>query len=78
MALISEHINSSYQKNISYDQMRKIIVNLGIKKCENNNNSIFQFNQIKNLLLMRIIDTTEKDIPNVDRKSNKRKYIRLQ
>ena len=34
MAQISEHINSSDQKINSYDQMRKIIVNLGSKRVK--------------------------------------------
>ena len=33
MVQISEHINSSNSKIHSYYQMRKIIVNLGNKKC---------------------------------------------
>ena len=33
---ISEHINSSNQKNHSYDQMVKVIVNLGINKDKKN------------------------------------------
>ena len=36
MAQISEHINSSNNKMYFYDQMSKIIVNLGSKKCKNN------------------------------------------
>ena len=31
MAQISEHINYSNQKKCSYDKMRKMIFNLGIK-----------------------------------------------
>ena len=30
---ISEHINSSNQKNYSYDKMSKMIFNLAIKEC---------------------------------------------
>ena len=32
MSQISEHINSSNQKSISYDQTRKFIINLGSKQ----------------------------------------------
>ena len=39
MAHISEHINSSNHKIHSYDQMRKMIVNLVFNKCEDNNSS---------------------------------------
>ena len=53
--------------------MSKIIVILGSKKCNNNNNSIFQLKHLQNLLLMSIIETSEKDVSNVDRKLYKRK-----
>ena len=52
----------------SYDQMRKIIVNLGSKKPQNNNISKCQLNHLHNLLLMIIVDTPEKGVSNVDRK----------
>ena len=68
MAQISEHINSSNHKINSHDQMRKIIINLGSKKGENNNNSKCQLNRLHNFLLMSIFDTPENDLPNVDRK----------
>ena len=61
MAQISAHINSSNQKIHSYDQTRKIIVNLSSKKYENNNNCTCQLSRLKNLLLMNIADTPEKD-----------------
>ena len=73
MAQISEHINYSNQKMHSYDQMDKVIVNLGNKKFENNNNSTGHFNLVQKYLLMSIVDTPEKDVSNVDRKSDKRK-----
>ena len=47
-------------------------VNLGSKKCENNNNSTCQLNHPQNLLLMSIVDTPEKDVSNVDSKVYKR------
>ena len=63
---ISEHINYSNQKIHSYDQMRKMIVNLGTKKCENNNKSTCQLSHLHNLLLMSIVDTPENDISKID------------
>ena len=68
MDQISEHIYSSNKKIHSYDQMRKNIDNLGSKKCENNNNSTYQLRQLKNSLLISIVDTTENYLPNVDSK----------
>ena len=73
MYQISEHINSSNHKLFSHDQMGKIIVNLSNNKLKNNNRSIGHLNQIKILLFMSIVDTPEKDVSNVDRKSNIRK-----
>ena len=73
MAQISEHFNSSNYKIHSHDQIRKIIVNLGSKKCQNNNNTSCQLNHLYNALLMSIFDTPEKDLTNVDTKSNMRK-----
>ena len=60
MVQISEQNNSSNQKIHSYDQMSKIIVNLGITKYKNNNNSTRQFRCLHNLLLMSIVNTHEK------------------
>ena len=73
MAWISEHINLSNQKIHSYDQMRKIIVNLIIKKYEDNNNSTCQLNHLHNSLLVSIVDTPEKDVSKFYRKIYKRK-----
>ena len=56
-----------------HDQMRKLIFNLGSKKCENNNNSTCQLNPLQNSLLISIIDTPENGVSNVDRKIDKRK-----
>ena len=39
MAQISEHINYSNWKKYSYDQTRKLIINLGSEKGKNNDNS---------------------------------------
>ena len=48
MAQISEHTNSSNQKNHSHDQMGKMIAKLSNKTLENNNNSTGHFNQFRN------------------------------
>ena len=73
MAQISEHINYSYHKIHSYDQMSKIIVNFGSKKGENNENSSRQLIHIHNSLLMIIFDIPTKYLSNVNRKSDMRK-----
>ena len=54
MYQISEHINYSNHKNYSYDKMRKMIVNLGSKKCKNYNNYIYKLSCLHNLLLTSI------------------------
>ena len=48
--------------------MSKIIVNLSNNKGKNKNNSKFQLSHLQNSLLMSIVDTPEKDLPNVDQK----------
>ena len=48
MAQISERIKSSNHRIHSHDQMIKIIVNLGSKKCEDNKNSTFQLKHLQN------------------------------
>ena len=73
MDKISERINHSNHKIHSHDQMRRIIVNLVSKKCEDNNNYTRQLNHVKNLLLMSIVNNPENDVSNVDRKLDKRK-----
>ena len=70
---ISEHINSLSHKIHFYEKMSKIIVNLNNNKYKNNNNSTCKTNHLQNSLLMNIIDTTENDVSNVDRKLDKRK-----
>ena len=75
MAQISEHTNSPIQKKYSYDQMIKMIVNLGSKTGENNYNSSPQLTHLHNSILMSIIDTPEKDLSNVDRISDMRKVL---
>ena len=70
---ISEHIHYKNQKVNFYDQMRTMIVNLGSKKCYNNNNSYPQLSHINISLLMRIFDTPEKDLSNVEGKAGTRK-----
>ena len=73
MDQITEHINSSNHKIHSCDKMRKMTVNLGSNKSENNNKSTCQINHPQNLLLMSIIDTPEKYVSNFDRKIDNRK-----
>ena len=68
MSQISEHINSSNHNIRSYDQMGKMIVNFGNKKCENNNNSKFHINHIQKSLLMSIFDAPEINVSNIGRK----------
>ena len=53
--------------------MSETIVNLGSKKCENNYTSSFKLTYQNNQLLMSIVDTTEKDLSNVDRRYDIRK-----
>ena len=62
MDQIIEHTNYLNHKIHSYNQMIKNIVNLGSKKCKNNNNSTCQLNHPQNLLLMSIVDTPEKGV----------------
>ena len=64
--MASEHINSLNHKIHSYDQIIKMIVNLGNNKCENNNNSTFQLSSLQNSSFMSIVDTPEQDLSNVD------------
>ena len=61
MAHISEHIGSSNHNIHSYDQMSKIIVKFGSKKWWYNDISTCQLTSLKSLLLIRIVDTPEKD-----------------
>ena len=72
MVQFSEHINDSNHKINSYDQITKAIVNLVSNKCQNKNNPTCQLSCLQNSLLMRIFDTPQKYLPNVDWKS----YIR--
>ena len=76
MAHISEQINSLNNKINYHDKTIKMIVNLGSKKCEYNNNSTSQLNHLQNSLLMSIVDTPEKFVSKVDRKIYKRKVLK--
>ena len=67
MAQISKHVNSSNHKIYSCDQMRKMVVNFGSKKWKK---SICQLSCLQNSLLMVILDTPEKDVSNVNIKSD--------
>ena len=51
--------------------MSKMVVNLGSKKCENNNNYTCQLSHLQNYLLMSIVDTPEKYVSNIDGKLDK-------
>ena len=73
MAQTSEKINSSDQKIHPYYQTRKMIVNLGSNKFENNDTSSCQLNHLHNLLLMSVYEIPENNLSNVDRKSDIRK-----
>ena len=53
--------------------MVKIIVNSSNNKFEKNKKSTGHLNQFHKLLLMIIVDTPVKDVPNVDSKLDKRK-----
>ena len=53
--------------------MSKIIVNLGSKICEKNDTFTCQLTCLHNWLLMSIFETPEKDLSNVDSKSDMRK-----
>ena len=72
-AQIIEHINSSNQKNHSHDKSIKMDVNLGSKKCENNDTSICQLTRRHNSLLVSIVNTTDKYLSNIDRKLDRKK-----
>ena len=73
MAQMSEHNNYPNNNIHSYDKMSKMIVNLGSKKWKNNNNSTCQLSSIQICLLIIIFDTPEKDLSNVDQRSDMRK-----
>ena len=57
----------------SHDLIRKMIFNLGSKKCENNDTSSCQLTSLHDFLLITIVDTSENDLSNVDRKYDMRK-----
>ena len=73
MPQISEHINSSNKKTHSYDQMRKMVVNLGSNKVRNNDSYSPHITCLHNFLPMIIVDTPENDLSSVDHKSDIRK-----
>ena len=64
---ISKHINYPDQKIHSYDQTIKIIVNSDSKKVENNDNYSTQLTRLYNSSLTSIVETTEKNLWNVDK-----------
>ena len=53
--------------------MKKMIVNFGIKKDENNDNSLHKLTRIHNSSRMSIIDTHKKYLSNIDGKHDMRK-----
>ena len=57
----------------SFNQMRKIVVNLGSDKGEKNDNFSTQLTHIHNSLLMSISNSPKNYLSNVDRKSDMRK-----
>ena len=73
MAQINEHVNYSFKKKLSHDQMRIIVVSLVSKKWKNNNNSTCQLNRLQNSILMSIVDIHETDLSDIDWKSGTRK-----
>ena len=73
MDQISKNINYSNHKIHSYDQMSKMIVNLGSKKFKNNYTSTCKIIHPHNLLVMSIVDTPEKDVSKFNWKSVMRK-----
>ena len=56
MYKISQHINYSNQKIHYYDQIRKMIVNLGSNKGDKNDDSSPKLTHLHNILLMSIFD----------------------
>ena len=62
MDQISQQIIFTNNKIQSYDRMFKIIVNLGIKKGDNNDNYYSKISCKFNSLLMCIVDTPEKNL----------------
>ena len=73
MDKISEQINFTNNKIHSYDKTRKIIVNLGSKKCDNSDNYSHKISHIQNSLLMSIFETNDKDLYDTGGKENTRK-----
>ena len=72
MGHIIKHINSSNKKTHSYAQMRKILFNLGSNKQKKmtptHDNSPYT-----EWVIMSIVDTPEKDLSNIDQKSDTRR-----
>ena len=66
-------IRSTNHKTHSYDQMSKMIVNLGSKKYYNNYKYSPQPSHLYNSLLMSIAENPEKDLSNVEGKYDTRK-----
>ena len=73
MSQVSKHINSTNHKIHSYYIMSKLIVDLVSNKGCNKENSSIQLSNIQNLLLIIIVNIPEKDLSNVEGKSDTRK-----
>ena len=58
----SQHINFTNHKVHSFFQTGQTIVDLGNNKGGSNNESSSKLTDIQNSLLMRIVDTPEKDV----------------
>ena len=74
MAQIREHINSKNHNFHPYNQIKKMIVNLGINEGDNNYNSSSQFSCQHNLLLMSIFETSEKGLSHIKGKAVTREF----
>ena len=68
MAQISQHNNYTNHQIHDYDKMRKMIVNLGSKRVDNNDNSSTKIYCVQNSLIMRIFDTPEKGLSHIEGK----------
>ena len=70
---ISHHINSTNHNIYSYDQISKIIINLGKKKGDNNDKSSPKLTDLQNYLSMIIFGTPKNDVYQAKRNELTRK-----
>ena len=73
MTQISQHINSTNEKNHSYNKTINCFVTIDSNKCDNNDNSYPQLYHIQNSVLMRIVDIPENNLSHVEGKEVTRK-----